>query len=328
MCLLDNLIRKTAELGGSDLHISCDTVPYIRSAGKMIPLSSEALDAETVYSFLSLVLSANQHSTLRERGDVDASYSVGTIRCRINVYRDAMGVSFAVRIIKDEIPSMKELLLPVGLRRLINEEHGFIIITGPTGSGKTTTLASMIEAINQEQQKHIVTIEDPIEYKFSSAKAVIHQREVGRDCDSFYSGLRAALREDPDVILVGEMRDAETISTALAAAETGHLVFSTLHTGNIVESIDRLLQYFPSTSHHTILSQFANCFLGVAAQKLLPKTGGGRVAAFELMLRTDSTKNLIRTGAMHQIEDYLRPEQGMLKMDSSIEMLRNLRKIA
>lgn len=198
-----------------------------------------------------------------------------------------------------------------------------VIITGPTGSGKTTTLAALLDAINAESPVHIITIEQPIEYQFQMKRAVISQREVGRDCISFLEGLRASLRQDPDVILIGEMRDAETITTALAAAETGHLVFTTLHSANAVEAIDRLVQYFPATRHQEIRNELANSFLAIAAQKLLPSRNGGRVAAFEVLLSTDSTKNVIRSSQGFRVQDYMHRDEGMQTMAESIRGLRN-----
>ena len=218
---------------------------------------------------------------------------------------------------------MQELRIPGPLQDIRHRKHGIVIITGPTGSGKTTTLAALLDAINAESPVHIITIEQPIEYQFQMKRAVISQREVGRDCISFLDGLRASLRQDPDVILIGEMRDDETITTGLAAAETGHLVFTTLHSANVVEAIDRLVQYFPATRHQEIRNELANSFLAIAAQKLLPSRNGGRVAAFEVLLSTDSTKNVIRSSQGFRVQDYMHRDEGMQTMAESIRGLRN-----
>lgn len=263
--------------------------------------------------------------------DVDASFTASkldkdgnSVRCRINAFKDQNGSSIAVRLISERIPTVQELRLPSSVRKLRSLEHGLIIVCGPTGSGKSTTLASLIETINATQDKHIITIEDPVEYTFHMKQSIISQREVGADCESFASGLRSALRQDPDVILVGEMRDAETISTAIAAAETGHLVFTTLHTATTTEAIDRILRYFPSEAQRHMQGELAACFQAVVAQKLLPKNGGGRVAAFEVLLHTDATENLIRQGQFYQLKDYMSTQQGMIRMEDSLQGLRNM----
>ena len=216
------------------------------------------------------ILTDRQRELLAERGDVDAAYKSEAlgIQTRVNVYRDSTGTSFAFRLIPDKIPTMDDLDFPMGMRRMINEPHGLILVTGPTGSGKTTTLAAMLQNIADNRYGNIVTLEDPIEYKLYPNLSIISQREVGLHCDSFASGLKAALRQDPDVIMVGELRDAETIGTALAAAETGHLVLATLHTATVVEAVDRMTQYFPPSDRKAILTELANSFVGIIAQRL------------------------------------------------------------
>jgi pilus retraction protein PilT len=316
---------------GSDLHLLTNVVPCMRVNGAIQAVNEDSLpmtteDGETL---AEQILNDYQEDQLDNFGDTDASYTCESklekkiIRARVNVYRDYQGLSFAFRIINEKIPTMKELMLPIGLRNLIKKKHGFIAITGPTGSGKTTTLAAMLNEINETQYANIITLEDPIEYMYPVRRCIVSQREIGQNCSSFATGLKAALRQDPNVILVGEMRDAETISTALAAAETGHLVLTTLHTANVIEAVDRILQYFPANQQKQIQAQLANCFEGIIAQQLIPKKNGeGRIAAFEVLLKTPATENLIRNGETFQVKDYLRPEQGMITMEESIKNLR------
>ena len=329
---MDNLLQLAFAQNGSDLHICSGIFPVMRRNGKLetlkeprnVPFSSDEIQA-----FIEKeLLSESQHKEFLSTGSADAGYSFFSkdkkmIRCRVNAFRDSNGTSLAFRIIQNHIPSMRKLRIPSPVQELRHRCHGMIILTGPTGSGKTTTIASLLEAINEESPVHIITIEQPIEYQFVMKQAVISQREVGRDCISFLDGLRASLRQDPDIILIGEMRDAETITTALAAAETGHLVFTTLHSANVVEAIDRLVQYFPAERHKEIRNELANCFLAIVAQKLLPAQTGGRVAAFEVLLSTDATKNIIRTGQGFRIQDYMHHEEGMQTMQEAIRGLQN-----
>ena len=329
---MDNLLQLAFAQNSSDMHICSGIFPVMRQNGKLktlkesrdVPFSSDEIQA-----FIEKeLLSDSQHKEFQSAGSADAGYSFLSqdslrIRCRVNAFRDANGTALAFRIIQNRIPSLRKLRIPAPVQELRHRSHGMIILTGPTGSGKTTTIASLLEAINEESPVHIITIEQPIEYQFDMKQAVISQREVGRDCISFLDGLRASLRQDPDIILIGEMRDAETITTALAAAETGHLVFTTLHSANVVEAIDRLVQYFPAERHKEIRNELANCFLAIVAQKLLPAQTGGRVAAFEVLLSTDATKNVIRTGQGFRIQDYMHHEDGMQTMQESIRGLQN-----
>lgn len=327
-----------ADLGNacSDIHIVSGHVPMVRLNGELreyIPVAGylRPLSEQEVKGICEYFLPAQSLQELLVSGQADASCTCQyglepgmELRFRANVFRDRNGTSLALRIIKETIPSMRDLRLPLAVQKLRNEPFGLVAICGPTGSGKSTTLASLIEAVNEEAAKRIITIEDPVEYLHLWKKSVISQREIGTDCMSFREGLRAALRQDPDIILVGEMRDAETIATALAAAETGHLVFTTLHTATTTEAIDRMVQYFPADAHDHIRSEIAACFRGIVAQKLFQTKQGSRAAAFEVLLRTEATANLIRQGQLHQLRNYMSAEAGMIRMEESIQGLRNL----
>ncbi|MGL5257710.1 MAG: type IV pilus twitching motility protein PilT [Proteocatella sp.] len=328
---IQELLSIVDQKKGSDLHLVTNVAPAMRLNGNICPVNDGAdiIAPEETQSLLKTLLSNTyQQNQFENNGDADIAYTCRSIyenkilRARVNVYRDYRGISFAFRLISEKIRNMQDLNLPLGMRNLIKKKHGFIAITGPTGSGKTTSLAAMINEINGTKPLNIITLEDPIEYIYPVQRALVSQREIGRDCSSFASGLKAALRQDPNIILVGEMRDPETIQTALMAAETGHLVLTTLHTANVIEAVDRILQYFPQGQQTQIQAQLAHCFEGIIAQQLLPKKNGdGRVAAFEVLLKTPATANLIRNGNAFQLKDYMRPEFGMGTMDASIKNL-------
>ena len=326
--MIDKLLKKVWEDRASDLHLIEGLPPAERVDGEIIHIGNTNFNGgETLANIL---LSEQQNKQLAERGDADASYEVEIepgikIRCRVNAYRDSTGTSFAFRLIPDKIPTIEDLMFPPGMRHMVQEQHGLILVTGATGSGKTTTLAAMLQKIADTRRGKIVTLEDPIEYRIQPNKSIISQREIGINCKSFADGLKAALRQDPDVIMVGELRDAETIETALAAAETGHLVLATLHTATIIEAVDRITQYFPPSDRKTILMELANSFVGIIAQKLfVKKKGNGRVAAFEILTRNDATVNMIRSDAIFRVADYMRPEAGMQTMGKAIQGLQNL----
>lgn len=328
--MLDELLKKVWEIKGSDLHLIEGLSPAARTNGDIIPIAE--IPFENGEKLANKLLSQQQYKQLEEKGDTDASYELKIssntmIRCRVNAYKDSAGISFAFRLIPDKIPSMDDLMFPMGMRHMIGEQHGLILITGPTGSGKTTTLATMLQEIADNRRENIVTLEDPVEYKLRPNKSIISQREIGINCRSFADGLKAALRQDPDVIMVGELRDAETIGTALAAAETGHLVLATLHTATVIEAVDRVTQYFPASDRKTILMELANSFVGIVAQKLFARKNGGRVAAFEILTRNDATVNMIRSDAIFRVADYMRPEAGMQTMEKAIQGLQNLKLI-
>lgn len=323
---IDEMISIADKNNASDIHLVTGLTPTMRKNGLIENLyeDSSIFTSEASKNIIDTIINKYQKNSLEDKGDANLSYTCQSIfkekilRTRVNVFKDLRGYSFAFRLINENIPTMQELLLPRSVQSLIKKDHGLIVVTGPTGSGKSTTIASMLETINNTKNIHILTIEDPVEYYYKSKKSLISQREVGENCISFSAGLKAALREDPDVILVGEMRDAETIEMALAAAETGHLVLTTLHTADVVQSIDRMMQYFPASQQEQIRMQLANSFEGIIAQKLFRQNGGGRVAAFEVLLRTPATINLIRTGRAFELKDYMSNRDGMQTMDESI----------
>lgn len=288
----------------SDIHITLGLPPILRINGELTILEEDKFMAEDIKELIYEVLNEKLINMLEKNGEVDTSFSsFGIGRYRINVYKQRGRYGMALRIIPLEIPSIDNLGLPAVVKDLARLSRGLILVTGPTGSGKSTTLASMINLINQERKCHILTLEDPIEYLHKHNKSVITQREIGTDSLSFGSGLRAALRQDPDVILIGEMRDLETISIALTAAETGHLVLSTLHTIGSAKTIDRVIDVFPPHQQQQVRVQFASVIQAIVCQQLLPKAdGSGRVAAFETMVATAGIKNLIREDKTHQID--------------------------
>ena len=332
MLTLDEMVSRVKQKNGSDLHLLTGFFPIARVDNALIPFSevdgAQIIDASTMNDFLTSLLSDYHWKTFNRHGDVDIASTFTdektkeSVRCRINVFRDARGVSIAVRVIPDKIPSMEDIRLPLPVQGLLKYTHGLIVFTGATGSGKTTSLASMLNYVNENQSSHIITIEDPIEYQYKIRKSIISQREVGRDCSSFFRGLKASLREDPDIILVGELRDRETISTAVMAAETGHLVLTTLHTATVGEAIDRLVQYFPADEQNQILHELALSLRGIVAQRLFLKRGGGRIAAFEILLNAPAIANLIRSNQMFQVYNYMNGNDGMQTMQESVDSLK------
>jgi twitching motility protein PilT len=287
----------------SDIHISVNLPPVYRVNGKLVFCKGESFTPTDLQQMTDLLLNKEQKEIFVEKGEIDFAYSIsGLGRFRINLYRQRGTPAIAIRVIPDRIPSLEELGLPEVVRDFTKIEKGLILVTGPTGSGKSTTLAAMIDIINNERSCHVITIEDPIEYLHKHRKSIIHQREVGEDTRSFVQALRAALREDPDVILIGEMRDLETTATAITAAETGHLVLSTLHTASAVSAVERIIDIFPANQQSQIRVQLADVLQGVIAQKLVPlKNNTGRAAAVEIMVATPAVKNLIREGKTHQL---------------------------
>lgn len=327
---IQRILSDAVEHKASDLHLIAGFVPAIRVDGDILPLQNAAeLSTMECTELVKEFLNEEQQAQYHTCKDADVSYAFESLytkqqhRCRINVFQDLNGSAFSIRFIPMKIPTMRSLNLPRVIEDLTKEENGLILIVGPTGSGKTTTLTAMLDSINEIRAAHILTLEDPIEYVHAAKKSIISQREIGQTVVSFASGLKAALREDPNVILVGEMRDQETVEIALAAAETGHLVLSTLHTANVIESIDRIMQYFPDYRQQQIKMQLANCFEGIIAQKLLPrKNQPGRVVALEILTRTPATVNMIRTGEAFRLKDYMRSGDGMQLMEDAIEDLK------
>ncbi len=316
-----DLLRITLERGASDLHLTAGLPPVLRIDGVLTPLDLPPLTPTDTQRLIYEILTEEQISEFEMRRELDCSYGVrGLGRFRVNVYRQRGSIGGAFRLIPDRIPSFEELRLPPVTRSVAEKTSGLVLVTGPTGSGKSTTLASIVDYINETRSCHIITIENPIEYLHRHKKAMVNQREVGSDTLSFANALRSALREDPDVILVGEMRDLETISTALTAAETGHLVLATLHTRNAPQTIDRIIDIFPPHQQEQVRSQLADTIEVVFSQRLLPKVGGGRIVAVEVMLATSAIRNLIREGKTYQIYGVMEMSlaQGMKTLDRAL----------
>ena len=329
---LDNILSFAVQKAASDIHIVAGTAPTIRVHGHLKKIDSKILTDEDLKSLINNLLSDEQYKVFAKQKELDFAYSIpGKARFRTNVYNQSRGISIAFRVIPDTIRSLKELNVPDGVYDLACQQEGLVLVTGPTGSGKTTTLAGMIDYIDSNFHMHILTVEDPIEYVYRGKKCLINQRELGPHTHSFANALRAALREDPDVILIGEMRDLETISLALTAAETGHLVFGTLHTNSASETINRIVDVFSADQQDQIRAQFSNSILGVISQRLLPTLDGmGRVAAVEIMIATSAIKNMIREGKTHQIPSMIQTggKYNMQSMDQSLMQHVNNRKIS
>ena len=316
------LVNLGTEKKASDIHVTVGRPPTLRIDGSLVAITDTPLTQENTLELVQQALTKKQMEVLEEKGELDFSYSSpGIGRYRVNAYRQRGSYGMALRIIPMTIPTMEELGLPKVLSDLARLPRGLILVTGPTGSGKSTTLASMIDQINRERNCHILTLEDPLEYLHKHNKAMVNQREIGNDSFSFGSALRGALRQDPDVILVGEMRDLETISIAITAAETGHMVLSTLHTLGAAKTIDRVLDVFPPHQQQQVKVQLSSVIQAVVSQQLLPRRDGeGRVAAFEVMVATPAIRNLIREGKVHQIDTAIitGAKQRMQTMDSSL----------
>ena len=305
--MIEDLMEEVIERGGSDLHLSAGLPPYIRISGKLTPTEHEPMSPEACQRLIFSMLNNSQRKALEQNWELDCSYGVkGLARFRVNVYKDRGTYAACLRALSSKIPTMDLLGLPPIVRELSEKPRGLILVTGPTGSGKSTTLASMINEINLPRPEHILTVEDPIEFVYEPNKSLIHQRQIGEDTKSFGNALRAALREDPDVILVGEMRDLETISLAISAAETGHLVFGTLHTSSASQTVDRMVDVFPPEQQTQVRVQLSNSLVAVLSQCLVPKANPkpgefGRVMAQEIMVVTPAISNLIREGKTAQI---------------------------
>lgn len=315
-------VQKCAEVGASDLHICAGYPPSMRHNGSLEAIDfEEPLTPAECTSLAYEILNPIQIDALKKEGEIDFAYSVDDVRLRVNVYQQSGTTAIAARLLRGSIPSIEELELPEALVNLQHKRHGLILVTGITGSGKSTTLAALVQLINKSFSNHIITIEEPIEYVYPKGKAIINQREIGTDCKSFANALRAALREDPDVILVGEMRDNETIATALSAAETGHLVLSTLHTIDVAGAVDRMIDSFPAHQQSQIRSQIADVLECVVSQQLIPRIDkDGRVVATELMLCNSAIRAHIREGKTFQIPNTISTsrKQGMMLMDDCI----------
>jgi twitching motility protein PilT len=320
---IDELLEHCVSVGASDLHLSVASPPVVRVHGKLVAVEgTDPLDADTTQALLYRILSTEQQKRLELDRQIDlAHYVPGVARFRVNVYfqRDALGA--ALRQIPQEIKSLDELGLPSTLHELTKKPRGLVLVTGPTGSGKSTTLAALIDEINRTRSEHILTIEDPVEFVHRHKRCIVNQREVGSDATTFGNALRAALRQDPDVILLGEMRDLETIATALTAAETGHLVLGTLHTQSAPGTIDRIIDVFPAEQQEQVRVQLAATLEGVVTQMLLPTANGsGRVAALEVLFPDDAVRNLIRQGKAEQIYSVMQTNRsrGMQTLEQSL----------
>jgi twitching motility protein PilT len=320
---IDDLLEQMVELGASDLHITVGSPPAFRVRGHIVRAEGfEPFDADETRAALYRVLSSEQQKQFELNRQLDFAYSMpGLARFRVNVYYQRECVGAAFRLIPQEIKSMEELGLPPVLHTLAEKPRGLVLVTGPTGSGKSTTLAAIIDEINRTRSEHILTVEDPIEFVHRHKKCIVNQREIGPDATSFGAALKAALRQDPDVILVGEMRDLETISTALTAAETGHLVFGTLHTQSAPSTIDRIIDVFPPEQQEQVRIMIANSLQSVVTQSLLPTADGiGRVAALEILLPDDAVRNLIRQAKIEQVYSVMQTStaRGMQTMEQAL----------
>ena len=318
-------MREAVERHASDIHLTVGVPPTLRINGTLVRLNLPPLGpADTLRLFESIAPEERQ-TFFRQNGEVDFSHTIhGLSRFRVNAFRQRGSVAIAVRLIPEQVPTLDQLELPEVVANLARKPRGLILVTGPTGSGKSTTMAAMINLINEEQSCNIITLEDPIEYLHRHKKSLINQREVNADTRSFANGLRAALREDPDVILVGEMRDMDTISIAVRAAETGHLVLATLHTSDASQTIDRIIDVFPPYQQQQIRTQLSLTLQGIISQQLLPRQSGtGRVVAVEILVATPAVRNLVREGKSHQLLTVIQTgaKTGMQSMDAALRDL-------
>jgi len=316
--LLEEVVRKKA----SDLHLQVGLPPMLRIDGSLTPIMGfNPLDEQTVETLIFAILDQDQRQILLKDKEFDFSFAFGTLgRFRVNAFHERGNLAAALRLIPNEIKSVTELGLPNVVMNFADYPRGLVLITGPTGSGKSTTLAALVDKINSERSHHIVTIEDPIEFTHKSKKSAVVQREVHYDTYSFSAALRSSLRQDPDVVLIGEMRDLETISAAITIAETGHLVFATLHTNSASQSIDRMIDVFPPHQQPQIRAQLSNILMAICSQRLIPAIGGGRVVASEILITNPAVRNIIREGKSHQLDAVIQTgaDQGMQTMDRTL----------
>lgn len=316
--LLEEVIKKKA----SDLHIQVGLPPMLRVDGSLIPVpSADVLTEEGVEALVFAILDDDQKQILLKDKEFDFSFAFGDLgRFRVNAFHERGNLAAALRLIPNEILTTEQLGMPEIVKKFADYPRGLVLVTGPTGSGKSTTLAALVDKINSEKAAHIVTIEDPIEFTHKSKKSVIVQREVHYDTYSFSAALRSSLRQDPDVVLIGEMRDLETIAAAITIAETGHLVFATLHTNSAAQSIDRMIDVFPPHQQPQIRAQLSNILMAICSQRLIPSIGGGRTVAAEILIATPAVRNIIREGKSHQLEAVIQTgaEFGMQSMDKTL----------
>ncbi len=325
MLNIEEALIKAKEAGASDVHLTVGIPPRMRVNGTLYPMEYDRMLPNDTLEVARHVMNEVQWARFEERGEYDMSFAIPSCgRFRVNAYKQRGSVAMAFRLVGTKVPSPEELGLPESVVNLYQRKRGLVLVTGPTGSGKSTTLAAIIDKVNNNRDAHVITLEDPIEYLHSHRKSMVNQREIGLDSTNYATALRAALREDPDVILVGEMRDYETISVAITAAETGHLVLSTLHTIGAASTVDRMIDVFPPHQQQQIRVQLSNVLEAVVSQQLLPKKDGtGRVAAFEVMHVNPAVRNLIREGKSHQLVSVMQTNRklGMITMDEAIAQL-------
>jgi twitching motility protein PilT len=327
-----DVLLEVLNLNASDLHLTAGSPPMVREKGRLRALDYPQMSSQMTREIIYSILTNDQRKKLENEWQIDFAYSIpGKARFRVNAYFQRASLGAAFRLIPNEMPALEDLGLPAVLRDFTKKPRGFVLVTGPTGSGKSTTLAAMLDVINRERHEHIMTIEDPIEFLHHHKSCIENHRELGSDAQSFGLGLKAALRQDPDVILVGEMRDLDTISTALTAAETGHLVFATLHTQDTAQTVDRIVDVFPPAQQHQVRVQLSVALQGIVTQQLLPTADGlGRAVATEVLVPTPAVRNLIREGKTHQIYSVLQTggQHGMQTMDAALADLVRRQKIS
>jgi twitching motility protein PilT len=319
---IKDYLKTVAQENASDLHLVVGRYPTIRLDGKLYPLTQEnILTPEDTKALSDIILSEDNKKKLIDEGQVDFSYDFeNKARFRTNIFFQKGFVSVAMRLITSRVKTLEELSMPTTLYEFAKHSQGLLLVTGPVGHGKSTTLAALVDHINHNQEKHIITIEDPIEYVYEQDRCIINQREIGEDSHSFRDALRAVFREDANVVLVGEMRDLDTISTAMTAAETGHLIFATLHTNDSSQTIDRIIDIFPAHQQNQMRLQLASVLLGVVSQRLIPRIGGGRIPAVEILLKNHAVENLIRENKAYQIDSVIETSlrDGMISLDKSL----------
>jgi twitching motility protein PilT len=331
MADIDSLFRMLVERGGSDLHLCSGRKPLIRESGDMVALDLPVVEDADMRHFISEIIPERNAKEFEETNDTDFAYEIpGYVRLRANVFCDRYGAGAVFRVIPTEVLTADQLNIPPALRRLCYLSKGLVVVTGPTGSGKSTTLAAMIDLINKNRREHIITIEDPIEFIHQDKRCLVNQREVHRHTKSYATALRAALRQDPDIVLVGEMRDLETIQVAIETAETGHLVFGTLHTNTAISTLDRMIDVFPADRQSQIRTMLASSLKGVIAQTLCKKIGGGRVAAMEALIVDGGIAALIRDRKMHQVSSAMQvgKSRGNMLMNESLVNLVSSQQVA
>ncbi len=327
MRTIDDLLKEAQEAGASDIHVTEGRSPFFRVDGVLQPVGGSTITADESKQMMEQLLGGKQRSAeaLEKNQQSDFSYALpgGGPRFRVNIFYHFGQLSAALRLIPTKIRTIEELHLPPQVLHFAELKQGFVLMVGPAGHGKSTTLAALIDYINQNRREHIITIEDPIEYSFSDQQSIIDQREVGHDAVSFASAIRATLRQDPNVIMVGEVRDLDSMQTALTVAETGHLVFATLHTNDAGQTVERIIDSFPPEQQRQVRSQLANALSGVVSQRLLPWTAGGRIPAVEIMITTTAVRNVIREGNVHQILGIIQTSSdvGMQTLDASLQAL-------